>query len=431
MKRFTPFTLLVLGLIAGIFVLIAMWWSGNKPLPSEVHIAAGIKGGQYYQLASLLKERFTKITGRRLVLHETNGSNDNFELLKSNKVDLAILQLGPSGIEGYELITPLYPEMVQVIVRKNGGINSIAELAGMRVAISVRGSGMYSSAKELLSHEVLADQVQIQEQYVNAIESMQELDGVIATAGLLNSDLNTLMQSGRYRLLEMPHAQGLALRQPFFSTYIIPRGFYRGGAQPVPATDINTIGTMAILAGRKNTRDELITLVLKAIFETDLNYRLPVLLNKQQAYEWSLYPKHPAAKAYFNPYEGIDLVASFMETLSAGKELIFALFAGLYLLRKTWNQRKKKQQEAMLSKQKEHLDIYLDRTIEIEREHIDVEDPKRLKAALEEVTRIKLAALEEFTNEDLRADKAFQIFLMQCANLSRKIQNSLQLQGRG
>ncbi|MBT7410295.1 MAG: TAXI family TRAP transporter solute-binding subunit [Methylococcales bacterium] len=427
MKKFTSSSLLLFSLILGTLILIFIWWNSNR-LPSEIHIAAGKKGGQYYQLASLLQKHFTKITGHKLVLHETNGSNENINLLKAKKVDLAIVQLGPLGIENYELITPLYPELLQVIVKNNGGIKSIVELAGKNIAISMRGSGMQDSAMHLLDHEKLTKHVRVIEQYLNTIETSDKLDAVIATTGLLNSDLSKLMQSGRYRILDIPNAKGLAMRQPFFETYTIPQGLYRGGKQPVPAKDIKTLGTMAILAGRKTTHSEIIEAILKAIFETNLKNQLPVLLNKQQAFTWALYPKHPTAKAYFNPYEGIDLVASFLESLSASKELIFALFACLYLIWKTRNQHNQKKQLIELSKQKEHLDSYLDRTIEIENEHINTEDPEQLKAALEEVTRIKLTALQEFTSEDLRADQAFQIFLMQCANLSMKIQSNIQIQ---
>ncbi|MDA1277075.1 MAG: TAXI family TRAP transporter solute-binding subunit [Verrucomicrobia bacterium] len=52
-------------------------------------------------------------------------------------------------------------------------------------------------------------------------------------------------------------------------------------------------------------------------------------------------------------------------------------------------------------------------------------DPDELKEYLDEVTRIKLRALEELTDEDLRGDQFFSIFLTQCANLIRKIQSKL------
>ena len=86
---------------------------------------------------------------------------------------------------------------------------------------------------------------------------------------------------------------------------------------------------------------------------------------------------------------------------------------------------------------KDHLDSYLRRTIEIERAQLDTRDPEVLRQHLRALTEVKLEALDELTEEDLRADHSFQIFLMQCANLSRKIQGRIgylqaeRLGGRG
>ncbi|MEM7393105.1 MAG: hypothetical protein AAF492_12240, partial [Verrucomicrobiota bacterium] len=51
-------------------------------------------------------------------------------------------------------------------------------------------------------------------------------------------------------------------------------------------------------------------------------------------------------------------------------------------------------------------------------------------AYLDEITEIKLTALHELTDEALRADQTFSIFLMQCANLISKIQMKIIGQGR-
>ena len=53
---------------------------------------------------------------------------------------------------------------------------------------------------------------------------------------------------------------------------------------------------------------------------------------------------------------------------------------------------------------------------------MDTTDPETLERFLDEITKIKLQALEELTHEDLRGDRTFSIFLMQCANLISKIQ---------
>lgn len=195
----------------------------------------------------------------------------------------------------------------------------------------------------------------------------------------------------------------------------------------IPSQTVHTIATMAVLVGPKNISDSLIEASLKFIYESDLNFKLPVLLNKQQAYEWSLYPKHPTATAYFNPYEGVDLLAAFMESMAAAKELMFAFIAGLYLFWNWIQQRKKRLLSSVLARQKEHLDAYLSKTIEIEHMQLDEQSRVKLKEYLNEVTSIKLDVLKEFTHEDLRADSSFQIFIDQCANLILEIQNKLLL----
>ena len=84
----------------------------------------------------------------------------------------------------------------------------------------------------------------------------------------------------------------------------------------------------------------------------------------------------------------------------------------------------------MLSELKEHLDTYLEATIRIERAQLETDDVSALKGYLDEVTRIKLEALEELTHEDLRGDRMFSIFLTQCAHLIRKIQGKIDLKSK-
>ena len=50
-----------------------------------------------------------------------------------------------------------------------------------------------------------------------------------------------------------------------------------------------------------------------------------------------------------------------------------------------------------------------------------------LRMYLDQVTQIKLHALDELTDEALRGDQMFAIFLAQCSNLSRKIQLKISL----
>ena len=57
---------------------------------------------------------------------------------------------------------------------------------------------------------------------------------------------------------------------------------------------------------------------------------------------------------------------------------------------------------------------------------METTDIDTLKSYLDRVTEIKLEALTRFTQEELRSDQSFEIFLLQCGNLISKIQMKIQ-----
>ena len=111
-----------------------------------------------------------------------------------------------------------------------------------------------------------------------------------------------------------------------------------------------------------------------------------------------------------------------MESLAATKELLFAMGAGVYILWIRWRRLKEKESQELLGRQKEHLDGFLEETLRIEEVQMKTGDPDKLRELLDQVTRIKLKALYEFTEEELRSDQSFSIFLDQCSSLIGKIQ---------
>ena len=72
--------------------------------------------------------------------------------------------------------------------------------------------------------------------------------------------------------------------------------------------------------------------------------------------------------------------------------------------------------------QKDHLDSFLEKTLEIERAQMDTVNVDELQGFLDQVTEIKLEALTQLTHEELRSDQAFSIFILQCGNLISNIQ---------
>jgi hypothetical protein len=76
---------------------------------------------------------------------------------------------------------------------------------------------------------------------------------------------------------------------------------------------------------------------------------------------------------------------------------------------------------------KEKLDVFLQETIELDRKQMQSESLGELRNIIDQITEVKIKALEELTNEQLRSDQMFSIFLMQCHNIIGKIQNKIRL----
>lgn len=395
----------------GFFII---WLTTRESLPKEIRIAAGVSGGQYNQFANVFAKPLGNITDRKIILVPTEGSNENYQLLKKGLVDFAIIQLGPNGLDdGYKVIAPLYPEVVQIIVHRDRGIDQIVKLTDKTIGVNVKGSGMHDVANKILAYAGLTTHVIKQEKDLSVLN---EADGFIATSGLLNQEITRYMRSGKYEILSMFDAQGIALKEPFFEFYTIPRGFYKAG---IPKKPIQTIATMSVLVAKKGTPDILVEMALEALYENNLRHEIPVLLTRGEAAVWSLYPLHLETREFFNPFEGIDVLANIMDSLAGFWALILAgsmAVAGLTKINKN----------IQIKKNREVLDIYLNRTLEVERQQVDVEDPNELKEYLNAVTAIKLEALQKITNKEIRSDRAFEDFLMQCDNLCQNIAWKLQ-----
>jgi hypothetical protein len=249
----------------------------------------------------------------------------------------------------------------------------------------------------------------------------ERLDAAIVTTGVLNRDLREVLGTERFRLLPLKDARAIETKDFFLYSTEIPRGLYHE-APSIPRETTASVAATAYLAVDENASDHLIRAVLSALHEEGLSQRFPTLIPHNQALARSLVPLHRVARQYFNPPDQIGELANVLESIAATKELLFALAAGSFLLWNRFRRLQEKERLRVVQTQKEHLDAILEETLRIEEAQMKTEDPVLLKQYSEDVTRLKLEALHGLTDESLRSDRAFLIFIVQCANLINKIQ---------
>ena len=313
--------------------------------------------------------------------------------------------------------------MIYVIVRRDSDVAELRDLAGKNVALGSVGTGMRRTATQILEHYgVDVDSLGNTEHFfTDLLIDDPPLEAAIVTSGFANPDLQRVLRTDRFRLIRITDSQAIEMKEPFLRHDVVPRGLFSEGP-PVPSEAIPTLATPAMLVARKGASDSLIQAALAAVYEEDLAITFPTLIAPAKASSWVPFRMHPVSRSYYNPADRLGFLASVMESLAATKELLFALGAGAYLAWLRWLRLNQKERDAKIQAQKDHLDTMLEKTLKIEREQIDTTDPKRLRELLDEVTRIKLRALQEFTEEELRGDRAFSIFLTQCSSLISRLQ---------
>ncbi len=413
-----------------VVVLIASlitWFFLRDTLPPVIRIGTAVQGGLYHEEGERVAEALRQRTRHEIEVVTTSGSQDNSDRLRAGEVDVAIVQAGSDSLQGLAIVTPLHRDVVHVVVRKElmtptAGDNQVAlvsDLAEKSIIIGLRRSGMQKSARDILQHYHLTDVAELHEVHFTELlrDEDQQYDAAIITTGVENDDIGKVLATGRFGLLPLD-SHALVRRYRHLDYHEIPKNMW----PPVPSVAVPTVTASALLVTREDASNDFVKVLLNAVFEDDLLAHFPTMFSPQEARDLAPSRLHPVTRRYHDPFGQYGVMHTVLEGLAAGKELLFALGAAVYLVWDRWRRLQEKENLEQISIQKERLDSYLERTLRIERQQMNITDPEKLQEYLDEVTEIKLQALDSLTHETLRGDRTFSIFLMQCANLISKIQ---------
>ncbi len=243
-------------------------------------MGTGSATGNYYNFGSALTSVVNKVTGASITVNATGGSTENARLLGEEDNEFALIQsdvfsYAHDGIElfegspitNFQAVTACYPEMVQMIVRKDSGINSVADMAGKKICVGAVGSGYEVAARQILGiygmtyddiDEVFADQA-------TAKNGVQDgtLDGMFLCSGYPNANMVELSLSGKIEQLSIDdeHMALLLEKYPFYSEFTPASDEYNLG-HPVTSVAVKSM----LVCLDSFTEDEIYTLT-KAIYE--------------------------------------------------------------------------------------------------------------------------------------------------------------------
>lgn len=173
---------------------------------------------------------------------------------------------GRPRVDGLRAIANLYPESVQLVVRKESGIRSVTDLRGRRVSLDEPGSGTLVDARLILSAFGLSEK-DVKAEYFRAQQVADNLkDGTIdaffTVSGWPQSSVADLAATIGIELVPIagPEIDSLVAQFPFFSIEDIPDRAYKGVA------GVRTVSVHAIWTTSGKQSEELIYKVTAALW---------------------------------------------------------------------------------------------------------------------------------------------------------------------
>ena len=240
----------------------------------------GSATGNYYNFGNAMCTVINQVTGANLTVNATGGSTENARLLGSGENEFALIQsdvfsYAHQGIELFEgnpvtnfpAITSCYPEMVQIIVRKDSGIESVADMAGKRIAVGAVGSGYEVAARQILAvydmsyddiNETFCDQA-------TAKNGVQDgtFDAMFMCSGYPNGNVTELSLTGKIEVLtiDQEHLDMLIEKYPFYSVFTTETDEYNLGHE------ITSVAVMSMMVCLDTFSEDEIYDLTKTIYE--------------------------------------------------------------------------------------------------------------------------------------------------------------------
>lgn len=293
--------------------------------PTMVSIAGGSSSGTMFLLANAMALSLNNLAPDvfNATAESTTGTPAILELLENSEADFGWAAnntardayLGINTYEGNQFsnlasVAYGYEQVVQIVVRNDDSIQSVADLKGKSFGVSNAGSTTELNARLILGKYGLdyLDRDDVSEQYVgesqaNDLISNNQLDGVLANAALGSSGMITLMTSGNCKLLSIDEKiiDEICTENPSFIPYTIPAGTYEN--QP---EDVKTVAVVNYILCRADLPDELAYWFLDCIYQDNenlvLTHKAGATILPENAGIGMVIPMHPGALAWYTEH---------------------------------------------------------------------------------------------------------------------------------
>lgn len=202
-------------------------------------------------------------------------------------------------------IARLYAETVHLVVRRDLGIKSVADLKGKRISVDVEGSGTNVAARRILRSRKLGaksvDLVQVNADRAAALLLARQIDGFFFVGGTPVEVISSLAATGEIDLVPIDSDALIAPNgdMAYFSPVEIGEGVYKG------AGPVATVAVGALWITRDTADETLIYDLTQALWDAsnapflERGHPQARAMSLQEAVVGIPIPLHPGAEKFY------------------------------------------------------------------------------------------------------------------------------------
>ena len=299
---------------------------GNESAdPARISFASGGTSGTYYPIAGAISTLWTdKVEGLTVDVQSTGASAENLNLINNGEAEVALVQndvmyyaytatesfAEVDKNESFLTLGTVYPEVVQLVVAGDSGIETLADLKGKAVSIGDVGSGVESNAKQILAAAGIGlDEITVRNlgfgESANGIKD-KTLDAAFVTAGTPTTAVTELAATNDIKVLSLDQAviDKLCADYGYYTAFTIPADVYG------TAADANTVAVKATIVVKADLSEELVYNMTKTLFENlDVvaeSHAKGKEMKLESAVDGVSVPLHPGAAKYYAE-QGLDV----------------------------------------------------------------------------------------------------------------------------
>jgi len=260
----------------------------NDLTPPQLTIAAGDETGESYIISEAIKKVIERRSNIKLQVEKTKGTTQNIEMLSTGKAQLATAQvdvaadkignLNSQSKANVRTVALLYKDTFQLVV-KNPQINQFVQLKGKTIALAASG-GQYQSFLTVAKHFGLSEKdftitgldsngkpiPAYNDELADKDFRENKADAVFRVRAIGNKSIADLVNNHQGKLISIPQAEAMKIKQPAFESAIIPQGAYRGHF-PVPSIDLPTVAISRLLLTNDQVDASIIRKLIQTIYE--------------------------------------------------------------------------------------------------------------------------------------------------------------------